>query len=230
MLDDDESGAEPDTEGSDVEMVEGSAALHPHFPSHHHAPSSSQQPASSQLFSSVKAESQSQLSQHLSQPPKIKAESPTLTDAEDDDDDVLVYDMGDVQKNLEKERLAEKQRKIEAEIAAAKQRREEEASERQALQKEREEEEDEEDEDGGGRLAWEVGSSALTKVRSPFPPLLLSSLTSSCCSPTKPTLNPSRKAVPSSSFKTPSRPTLVPTSFLATQPTRRRSRRRSTSF
>ncbi|GEM11524.1 RAD26-like SNF2 family DNA-dependent ATPase [Rhodotorula toruloides] len=58
VQDDLDSGAEPDTEGSDVEFVAPKASLAPHFPAHAHA--RSQPAAHSQWGTSVKAESQEQ--------------------------------------------------------------------------------------------------------------------------------------------------------------------------
>lgn len=193
---DDDSGAEPDTEGSDIEISEVPAVRNPHFPSHHHnAPSSSQQPASSPFFPDVKAESQSQLSQHYSQSQSqrgkgggVKLEPTTEKPSyaakeeedadEEEDGDVLFYDMGKIEKNLEMEKRLKKRREMDAAVAERRREREKQELARRSADtgeggangEEADEEEEEEEEE---RLAWQVATK--DKVRPlPLPlPLLL---------------------------------------------------------
>ncbi|GAA5858616.1 hypothetical protein JCM8547_001393 [Rhodosporidiobolus lusitaniae] len=179
----DDSGAEPDTEGSDVEIVEASAALDPHFSTHSHAPSSSQIPASSQLFDSVKAESQSQLSQPYSQSasqrrsqPKPSAVKVEPKEEEMDEDEEKDEAAGMRIHNMASLATQSRRAQMQLQIAEDKRRKEEEAKEqgREAFTKEEEGEEEEEEE----LPAWKAHEREDLEAR-PFPaifPLLLTLL------------------------------------------------------
>ncbi|GAA6011499.1 hypothetical protein JCM10207_002640 [Rhodosporidiobolus poonsookiae] len=185
-----DSGDEPDTEGSDVEIEKHPAALRPHFSAHGHghgAASSSQPTASSQLFSSIKGESQSQLSQHYSQTAsqrlsqkaaaRVKQEPMDVdvkAEEEDDDDgdesDGVMYDIGGAsrrqQENDEKRRRAQRQAEIQEQLADARRRKALEDSVK-VPSGEEEEEKDAVDEDEP--VAWKLRASQPVDTGYPRP-------------------------------------------------------------
>ncbi|BGP19952.1 hypothetical protein JCM10213_006729 [Rhodosporidiobolus nylandii] len=192
---DSDSGAEPDTDDGepdtedDEEIAAPPASAHPHFPSHHHLgggePSSSQTAGGgSQLFSSVKAESQSQLSQHFSQSQSkgkgkavaVKPDPDAMDLDEDDEDsaagsDVIVYRTAGVlrrkKEDAEQRRRLEKQREMERQIAEERARKERVKLE-EGVESEREEEEDN-DEDGADVPAWKLHEVSSNEPAYPRP-------------------------------------------------------------
>ncbi|CDR48662.1 hypothetical protein NBRC10512_001376 [Rhodotorula toruloides] len=151
-----DSGAEPDTEGSDVEFVAPKASLAPHFPAHVHPGSQSSGP--SPLLTSVKAESQdrrqsfgsSQSQGAAARSVNVKTEA-KVEEADETDEDVDNFTRGLLAaqaKRREEEDLKRKEeRRRETQAKIADERKKKMARELEAQNLWREEEVDDEEED-----------------------------------------------------------------------------------
>lgn len=171
-----DSGAEPDTEGSDVEFVAPKASLAPHFPAHVHPGSQSSGP--SPLLTSVKAESQdrrqsfgsSQSQGAAARSVNVKTEA-KVEEADETDEDVDNFTRGLLAaqaKRREEEdlkRKEERRRETQAKIADERKKKMARELEAQNLWREEEVDDEEEDVEEDELPIWEKSAREKEQVR-----------------------------------------------------------------